>query len=98
MGKHRQYTDEFKHEALRLAETSEKPISELERDLGLSSGLLRQWQRRYLTSEGSTTVQPSAEREAEAEIRRLKRELAIVRQERDILKKAITVFSREQPL
>jgi len=43
-------------------------------------------------------AQPSAEREAEAEIRRLKRELAIVRQERDILKKAITVFSREQPL
>jgi transposase-like protein len=42
MGKHRQYTDEFKHEALRLAETSQKPISELERDLGLSSGLLRQ--------------------------------------------------------
>jgi len=98
MGKHRQYTDEFKHEALRLAETSGKAISELERDLGLSAGLLRQWQRRYRADETSVAVQPSAEREAEAEIRRLKRELEIVRQERDILKKAITVFSREQPL
>ena len=98
MSKHRQYTDEFKHEALRLAETSDKPIAELERDLGLSAGLLRQWQRRYRADEGSTSVQQSAEREAQAEIRRLKRELEIVRQERDILKKAITVFSREQPL
>lgn len=98
MGKHKQYSDEFKHEALRLAETSGKSISELERDLGLSASLLRQWQRRYQAGGGSTTVQPSAEREAEAEIRRLKRELEIVRQERDILKKAITVFSREQPL
>lgn len=98
MGKHKQYSDEFKHEALRLAETSGKSISELERDLGLSASLLRQWQRRYQAGAGSTTVQPSAEREAEAEIRRLKRELEIVRQERDILKKAITVFSREQPL
>lgn len=98
MGKHRQYTDEFKHEALRLADTSGKPISELERDLGLSNGLLRQWQRRYRADEASAGVQPSTEREAEGEIRRLKRELEIMRQERDILKKAITVFSREQPL
>lgn len=98
MGKHKQYSDEFKHEALRLAETSAKSISELERDLGLSAGLLRQWQRRYQADDASSTVQPSAAREAEAEIRRLKRELAIVRQERGILKKAITVFSREQPL
>jgi len=43
-------------------------------------------------------VQASVEREAAAEICRLKRELEIVRQERDILKKAITVFSRKQPL
>lgn len=87
MGKHRQYTDEFKHEALRLAETSGKSVSELERDLGLSAGLLHQWQRRYRADETSVAVQPSADREAEAEIRRLKRELEIVRQERDILKK-----------
>jgi transposase-like protein len=39
-------------------------------------------------------LQPSAERAEQAEIRRLKRELEITRQERDILKKAIRVFSR----
>ena len=43
-----------------------------------------------------TELKPSAEREAEAEIRRLKRELAIACEERDILKKAIQVFSQDR--
>jgi transposase-like protein len=83
---------------LRLAETSGKAISELERDLGLLSGLLRQWQRHYLTSEESTTVQPSAEGEAAAEIRHLKRELAIMRQERDTLKSHHGILTGAAPV
>ncbi len=39
MSKHKQYSNEFKHEALRLVATSGKSISELERDLGLSAML-----------------------------------------------------------
>lgn len=96
MKRRKQYTEEFRREVLRLAEDTEKPIRELEKDLGLSQGLIRQWQQRYRMDEASPTLKPSSEREAEAEIRRLKRELEIVTQERDILKKAIQVFSREQ--
>lgn len=96
MKRRKQYTEEFKREVLRMAANTEKPIGELEKDLGLSQGLIRQWKHRYHTDEQTTTLQPSSEREAEAEIRRLKRELEIARQERDILKKAIQVFSREQ--
>jgi transposase len=89
----------FKREVLRMAETSDKPLAQLEQDLGLSAGLIRQWQRRYRIGEGvNDDLQPSVEREANAEIRRLKRELEIVKQERDILKKAIQVFSRDQKL
>ena len=96
MKRRKQYTEEFRHEVLRMAENTEKPIRELEKDLGLSQGLIRQWQQRYRVDDATATLQPSSEREAEAEIRRLKRELEIVTQERDILKKAIQVFSREQ--
>lgn len=97
MERRKQYTEEFRHEVLRMAENTEKPIRELEMDLGLSQGLIRQWQQRYRADEATATLRPISEREAEAEIRRLKRELEIVTQERDILKKAIQVFSREQP-
>jgi transposase len=96
MKRRKQYTEEFRCEVLRMAEGTEKPIGELEKDLGLSQGLIRQWQQRYRTDDARRALQPSSEREAEAEIRRLKRELEIVTQERDILKKAIQVFSREQ--
>jgi len=99
MKKRGRYAEEFKREVLRMAETSDKPLAELEQDLGRSAGLIRQWQRRYRIGEGTNgSLQPSEEREAEAEIRRLKRELEIVKQERDILKKAIQVFSRDQKL
>ena len=96
MKRRKQYTEEFRREVLRMAEGTEKPIRELEKDLGLSQGLIRQWQQRYRVDDATATLQPSSEREAEAEIRRLKRELEIVTQERDILKNAIQVFSREQ--
>lgn len=96
MGKHRRYTDEFKREVLELAANKERGIRQLERELGITPGLIYKWRERYRADEKNGTLRPSEEREAEAEIRRLKRELAIVRQERDILKKAIQVFSRDQ--
>ncbi|MFW5691182.1 MAG: transposase [Chloroflexota bacterium] len=83
-----------------MAETSNKAINkaiaELERDPGLSPGLIRKWQQRYRIREDSEQIQASEASEAQAESRRLKRELEIARQERDILKKAIQVFSRDQ--
>ena len=79
-----------------MAETSDKLIAELERELGLSPGLIRKWQQHYRVREDSNQLQTSEESVAQAEIRRLKRELEIARQERDILKKAIEVFSRDQ--
>ena len=64
-----------------MAETSDKPIAELERDLGLSPGLIRKWQQRYRVCEDSTQFQASEESVAQAEIRRLKRELEVARQD-----------------
>lgn len=92
------YSNEFKQEVLRMVETTDKSISELERDLGLTYGLIRKWMQRYRIDEDDADLQRSENSEAEAEIRRLKCELETVKQERDILKKAIQVFSRDQKL
>ncbi len=93
-GERRSYTAEFKMEALRLLETSGKSASEIERELGIGDGCLRQW-RKKLDADGSGAFpghgRVSADQE---ELVRLKRELEVVRQERDILKKAVAIFSR----
>ena len=98
MKKNKSYTEEFKREVLEMAASAEISIAQLEHDLGITSGLIYKWRERYRVDETSGELKPSAEREAEAEIRRLKRELSVVKQERDILKKAIQVFSRDQRL
>ena len=89
------YPDELKREALNLAAQPGMTVARVERDLGITPGLIYKWRQRYRVDENSDELKPSAEREAEAEIRRLQRELAIAREERDILKKAVRVFSQE---
>ena len=92
--KRRTYTREFKLEAVRLAETSGKSMKQIEQELGIGGGCIRQWKRK-LAAEGENAfpghgkLPPDGER-----IRQLERELQIVRQERDILKKAVAIFSR----
>jgi transposase len=90
------YTLEFKREAVRLAQTSGKPIAHVARELGISDTSIHQW-RKELAVHGSEAFPGSGHQTAqEEEVRRLKRELDIVKQERDILKKALGIFSRGQ--
>ena len=91
----KQYTEEFKREALRLLESSGKPVATLERELGLSHGLLRGWRKRFRVSAANDSLELSAVEQLKAELRRVKRELEIVQQERDILKKTVSIFSQE---
>ena len=89
----RSYEAEFKREAVRLLETSGKSAAQLERELGIGDGCLGQW-KRALEAEGSQAFPGHGRMAAEQEeVRRLQRELEIVRQERDILKKAVAIFS-----
>jgi transposase len=93
--KYRTYSKEFKLEALSLLESSGKSVSELERELGITTGLLAKWKQRYRVNPSERSIEPSDLAAAQSELRRVKRELAIVSQERDILKKAIAIFSKE---
>jgi transposase len=90
----RQYSREFKQEAVQLLETSGKSASELERELGIGKGNLWRWKREFAADgedafPGHGRLTPDEER-----LRRLERENEILRQERDILKKAVAIFSR----
>jgi transposase len=95
MATKKRYSEEFKRDAIRLQETSGKSVSEIERELGLSHNLLRQWKKRYQVNGTSNELERSAVEQLRTELRQAQRELEIVRQERDILKKTIRIFSQE---
>ena len=90
---YRKFSEEFKLETLKLLESSEKPMSQIERDLDISPGLLARWKQRYKVDENTGNLSPSDTEAMQKENRRLKRELAIAQEERNILKKAISIFS-----
>jgi transposase len=94
--KYRTYTKEFKLEALELLRTSGKSAAQIERELGITQGLLLKWRDRYQVNatNGPARLEPSDLAAVQAEVRQLRRQLAVVEQERDILKKAVSIFSR----
>lgn len=92
------YTEEFKRDAVRLVETSGKPKTQVARELGISDRALYRWLKEYgqapeprANGQGSPSLN-----DLEAENKRLRREVEVLRQERDILKKAISSCSQER--
>ena len=97
---YRNYPEAFKLEALALLKKKEKSAGQIERELGITPGLLVKWQARYQAVEKGMQevhLEPSDLEAAKAEIKCLQRELAEVEEERDILKKAVNIFSRRSP-
>ena len=93
MTQQRRFTKEFREEAVRLAQTSGRTQREIAGDLGIGLSTLVRWIGR---SRDERAVDPAvSESEVTAELKRLRRENEILRQERDILKKATAFFARE---
>jgi transposase len=96
-GNRRQYSEEFKKDAVGHSLTSEKTVVEVAQDLGIAHSNLRRWHAQYskngelaFPGKGKQRLTPQEE-----EIRRLKKELDEVKQERDILKKALAIFTKK---
>ncbi len=89
MAQRRRFTPEFKRQAVQLLNAGQRPAAELARELGVPRNRLYKWQKEVATHGGAFPGSESA-----AELARLKRELARVTEERDILKKAV-YFGRE---
>lgn len=96
MTKRQTFSGEFKREAVRLLEQADKPAAEIALDLGIRRNQLYKW-RDELANKGETAFTGTGRprKDQESEISRLKRELAEVKEERDILKKAAQYFARE---
>ena len=86
----RQYTAEFKTEALRLVLRWDRSVAAIARELGVHAEVLRSWVRRRRDTETAAEAPPES---LEAENRRLRREMARLAEERDILKKAMGYFA-----
>jgi transposase len=98
--KYRAYTKEFKSEALALLKSSGKSAGQLERELGITPGMLLKWRDRYQVvnqgESGVSSLEPSDLEAAKREIKRLQRELTEVAEEREILKKVVSIFSKRK--
>ena len=89
----RRYTREFKLEAVRLYEANEKSMREIEQELGITPYLLSKWVQQFREQETAAFPGKGKLPEKDAELQRLRREVEILRQERDILKKAVVILS-----
>ena len=93
----KQYERDFKAEAVRLLETSGKSAAQLERELGIGKGNLSRWKRQSAQQGEDAFPGHGRQTPEQEELRQLRRENEILRQERDILKKAIAIFSERRP-
>lgn len=91
MRKRRRFTNEFKAEAVRLAETDHRSIGQVAQELDICQSVLRRWMERFGTKADGTQVTP----DEHEELLRLRREVRALTEERDILKKAVRIFSTE---
>jgi len=91
----KKYTRAFKREAARLAEESDRPVDELAGELGVHPNTLYKWRRQFLADGEDAFPGQGKHTPADEEIRRLRRELARLKEERDILKKATQFFAKE---
>ncbi len=92
----KQYSRAFKLEAVGLAIRGEKPATVIARDLGISVNLLYNWKRDYLDDkEHSFPGTGHLQNPEDERVRKLERELRDIREERDILKKVVSIFSKD---
>jgi len=90
----RKYTREFKISAVRLVNEQGYSPSKAAKSLGVDGNSVRAWIKKYAEDAG---LGPKGEGGVQAELRRLRRENAELRMEREILKKAAMFFAKEQP-
>lgn len=91
--KRRQYTQEYKQEAVLLVRNSDSSIAEVARNLGINDNVLRRWVKEQ--ADPTKKAFPGHGHARDEEIAQLKKELSQVKKERDFLREAATYFAKE---
>jgi len=94
--KRKNYSREFKMEAVRLITEKGYSIAEASRSLGVEYSVLRRWRQQFADDPQNAFPGKGRLKAPDEELRRLQRELDRVKQERDILKKALAYFAEDQ--
>jgi len=92
----RKYDEAFKREAVRLMTEEKMRPSHIERDLGITNGLVRKWKRALEEDNVHAFPGSGYQRPEQAELTRLRQEVNVLKREREILKKAAAFFARNQ--
>ncbi len=92
----RHFTTEYKKNAVKLVTEKGLPVGKVARDLDIHPQLLHQWRRKYFEKGEAAFVGKGNPKAEEAELKKLRKKLAEVQEERDILKKALAFFSKQQ--
>jgi len=90
----RSFSREFKLEAVRLMTEGGLSVAQASRDLGIRESVLGRWKKQFVEDPVEAFPGKGHLKSQDEELRRLRRENEILRQERDILKKAVGIFSR----
>lgn len=88
----RKYDPEFREGAVRIVRETGKPIAEVARDLGVHPGTLGNWMAKDRMERGESTDPKTVDPDY---VRRLEREIAELRMERDVLKRSVVLWVRE---
>jgi transposase len=95
-GKRRKYDTEFKREAVKLVLEGGRVAAEVAKGLGINENVLYRWIRQYREDPENSFPGKGKLKPEDEELRLLRRELADVKEERDILKKVVSIFSKRQ--
>ena len=90
----RKHDKQFKEEAVRLVTEGGRQATEVARSLGIHENLLRTWKRKYQEDPSGSFPGKGNVKPQEEELRRLQRENANLKEDREILKKALAIFSK----
>ena len=95
MGRPSKYPAEFRAEAVRLVLTTDKSMAEVARDLGISDKTLGSWVRKQREQQTLEALPGALSEHERLELKRLRKEVADLKVEREILRKAAAYFAKE---
>src|SRR5271169_630878 len=90
----RKFDQEFKQEAVKLVVDGKRTVADVARSLGVHGNLLHKWKSQYDEDPQSSFTGKGRMKPQDEELKKLQRENANLREEREILKKALAIFSK----